>query len=80
LRRPVKFGDEEITELRLVEPTAGQIEKALREPSQTTANIVLIADIAKVAPGVIRALALRDFNDCVTFLEGFTKDEEPAGA
>jgi hypothetical protein len=41
---------------------------------------VLIADIAKVAPGVIRSLALRDFNACVTFLEGFSKDEEPAGA
>jgi hypothetical protein len=51
LRRPVRFGEEEITELNLVEPTAGQIEKALREASQTTANIVLIAEIAKVAPG-----------------------------
>jgi hypothetical protein len=29
---------------------------------------------------VIRALALRDFNACVGFLEGFSKDEEPAGA
>jgi hypothetical protein len=40
----------EINEVTLTEPTAGQMEVSLREPSQTTANIVLFASIAKIAP------------------------------
>jgi hypothetical protein len=76
LTKPVKLGDVEYTEITLTEPTAGQIETALREPQQTTANIVLIAAIAKVPPGAVRNMCLRDFNKCVQFLEGFTKGEE----
>ena len=76
LIKPIKLGDQEITEITLVEPTAGQIETALKEPSQTTANIVLIAAIAKISAGQVRAMGLRDFNACVSFLEGFTKAEE----
>jgi hypothetical protein len=80
LIKPIKFGDApEITELTLVEPTAGQIEAALKEPSTTTANIVLIAAISKIPAAAVRAMALRDFNTCVAFLEGFTKGEESEG-
>jgi hypothetical protein len=51
LVKPIKLGDmPEINEVTLTEPTAGQMEVSLREPSQTTANIVLFASIAKIAP------------------------------
>lgn len=77
LVKPIKLGDApEITEITLSEPTAGQIEQALKEPTTTTSNIVLIAMIAKLAPAQVRAMGLRDFNKCVTFLEGFTRAEE----
>jgi hypothetical protein len=76
LTSPVQLGDTEYSEITLTEPTAGQIEAALKEPQQTTANIVLIAAIAKIPPGAVRRMGLRDFNKCVQFLEGFTKGEE----
>jgi hypothetical protein len=79
LLKPIRLGDTEFTEVTLTEPTAGHIETALKELSQTTANIQLIAMIAKIPPAAVRAMGLRDFNTAVGFLEGFTKDEEPAG-
>ena len=76
LLKPVKLGDIEYSEITLTEPTAGAIEAALKEPQQTTANIVLIASIAQVPAGAVRQMCLRDFNKCVQFLEGFTRGEE----
>jgi hypothetical protein len=75
LHKPVRLGDQEFTEITLSEPTAGQIETALKEASQTTANIVLIALIAKIPPAAVRAMSLRDFNAAVAYLSGFTKGE-----
>lgn len=76
LTKPVKIGDADYSEITLEEPTAGQLEAALKEPSVTTANIVLVAAISKMPPAAVRKMCLRDFNKCVQFLEGFTKAEE----
>lgn len=76
LTKPIKLGEApEILEVTLTEPTAGQIETALKEPSTTTSNIVLIALIAKLAPAQVRAMGLRDFNKCVEYLQSFTNGE-----
>jgi len=79
LKRPLQLGDgPAVAELHLEEPTAGQIETALKEPSAVSANIVLVSLVAKLAPAQVRAMLTSDFNKAVDFLSGFTRETAPA--
>lgn len=81
LKRPVTLdGADPITEITLVEPTYGQFEAAMKEPNNTSANTVLIAASAKIAPAAVRLMVISDVNKAIKFLEGFTRDAEtPSG-
>jgi len=61
-----------VAELQLVEPTAGQIEAAMKEPYAVTSNIMLIAAVAKVSPAEVRAMVTSGISTRRSlFLSGF---------
>ncbi|WP_432721292.1 phage tail assembly protein [Jeongeupia wiesaeckerbachi] len=60
LSRPVRFGDDDITELKLREPLAGDF-RALNEPSDVFASSLnLAAELAGLPASVIDRLGLDD--------------------
>ncbi|MBM3114994.1 phage tail assembly protein [Jeongeupia naejangsanensis] len=60
LNRPVRFGDDDITELKLREPLAGDF-RALTEPFDLfTCSFNLAAELAGVPASVIDRLGLDD--------------------
>lgn len=76
LVKPVVIGkgDAAITyeELKLREPTAGEIEKATRADTSVGAAITLISLIAAIPRSAAEKLCKRDLVKANTFLEGFT--------
>jgi len=85
LRKPltVGSGDGAITypELKLREPTAGELEKAQRADTSVGVMINLISSIAKVPRGAVEQLSQRDLAEASAYLSGFTDaGAAPAGA
>lgn len=79
LTRPVKQGDEEIRELDLREPTAGDVMECgyplTIGDGEATPNAAvvgkLIARLAGVPPSVVKQLAVHDFQACLGVVLGF---------
>lgn len=80
LRKPVKLGHIECTELDLREPTAGELSKASKAGSDVDVAIALISIVAKVPRGAIEKLCQRDFQEAADFLGSFTVLGPPTGA
>jgi hypothetical protein len=81
LRKPVKLGDVEFTELKLCEPTAGQLEKATRAATTSTGVVIeLISLVAKVPRSVAESLCQRDFAEGVDFFGQFSSFQPDGGA
>lgn len=80
LRKPVTLGsgDAAITyaELKLREPTAGELEKASKADTGIGVMINLISTVAKVPRAVAERLSQRDFREVNQYLEGFSKPGE----
>jgi hypothetical protein len=73
LRKPVKLGDVEFTELKLCEPTAGQLEKATRAATTSTGVVIeLVSIVAKVPRKVAEDLCQRDFSEATDFFGQFS--------
>lgn len=73
LRKPVKLGEVEYPELKLCEPTAGQLEKATRAGTTTTGVVIeLISLVAKVPRKVAEDLCQRDFSEATDFFAQFS--------
>ena len=71
LRKPITLGDLVYSELKLKEPTAGQIEKASASTSGAGSVINLISIVAVVPRRVAEGLCQRDFQEASNFLESF---------
>lgn len=79
LSKPVKQGDEEIRELTLREPTAGDVMECgyplTIGDGEATPNAAvvgkLIARLAGVPPSVVKQLAVHDFQACLGVVLGF---------
>lgn len=79
LTRIVKQGDEEIRELDLREPTAGDVMECgyplTIGDGEATPNAAvvgkLIARLAGVPPSVVKQLAVHDFQACLGVVLGF---------
>lgn len=71
LQKPVKLGEIEYTELKLREPTAGELEKAANAKNNVGAVIELISVTAKVPRLVAEGLCQRDFKEADTFFGTF---------
>lgn len=87
LIKPVTLGkgDAAVTysELKLREPTAGELEKASREDTAIGTTITLISMIAKVPRPAIERLSQRDLKAANDFLASFSApgaETETAGA
>lgn len=80
LRKAITLGsgDGSITysELKLREPTAGELEKASRADTSNGAVINLIAAVAKVPRAVAERLCQRDFTEASQYFAGFTEPGE----
>lgn len=84
LRKPVTLGSGEAsityTELKLREPTAGEMEKASRADTQNGVVIDLIKQVAKVPRTVAENLCQRDFVEASQYFAGFfAPGDEAAG-
>lgn len=72
LRKPVSIGDIVYSELKLQEPTAGQIEKASAASANGVGMVInLISAVAVVPRKVAESLCQRDFKEASNFLESF---------
>ncbi|NWA24057.1 phage tail assembly protein [Pseudomonas gingeri] len=67
-------GDNPITydEIKLREPTAGEMEKASRADTSVGAAITLISLIAVIPRGVVEKFSKRDLVAANKYLEGFS--------
>ena len=76
LVKPVTIGKGEgaieVTELKLREPTAGELEKSAAASTGIGSQITLISLVAKVPRGAIEKLCQRDLTTASRFLNSFT--------
>ncbi|MCO7569368.1 phage tail assembly protein [Pseudomonas chlororaphis] len=81
LAKPVVIGKGEAAvtyeELRLREPTAGEMEKASRADTSVGAAITLIHLIAGIPRGAVEKICKRDLVTANNFLEGFSDSGQP---
>ena len=77
LSKPVTIGKGEAAisyhELKLREPTAGELEKATRADTPIGATITLISLITSIPRAAIERINKRDLVAANNFLEGFTE-------
>ena len=74
LRKPVKFGEDIITELRLREPNLGEIEKFTKNMTKWSpleAMNFFIADIAKISKPAVDLIGGRDGKLAREYLSNF---------
>ncbi|MDY7560220.1 phage tail assembly protein [Pseudomonas sp. CCC3.2] len=83
LSKPVVIGTgdtaQTYTELKLREPTAGEIEKASRADTGPGSAITLISLITKIPRGAIEKISKRDLMAADKYLQGFS-DAGPSAA
>ncbi|MEA9997050.1 phage tail assembly protein [Pseudomonas sp. 10B1] len=76
LSKPVVIGSgdtaQTYTELKLREPTAGEIEKAARMDTGPGSAITIISLITKIPRSAIEKISKRDLVAANKFLEGFS--------
>lgn len=75
LRKPVRIGRDgaEVvyTEIKLREPTCGELARASKEASNIEAAIALISQVAGIPRSAVEKMSKRDFLEADRFLEGF---------
>lgn len=77
--QPLGGQGEVIRTLELREPTAGELAKA-SVGNGIESNILLIADITKQPPALIRNMGARDYSKATGFLLGFLNPDREIGA
>ena len=80
LRKPVRLGDQEYTSLHLREPTAEELAKAMREPTDVDMLISLVHQVAAVPKIVAGRISQRELQECGRFFGQFApRDPSPSG-
>jgi hypothetical protein len=77
--QPLGGQGEVVRELHLREPTAGELAKS-QVRNGIESNILLIAEITKQPPGLIRNMGARDYSKATSFLLGFLNPDRETGA
>lgn len=81
LRKPITIGkgdaEKEFTEITLCEPTAGQMEMAMKAGQDLTMTIELIRLVANVPRQVVAQMGMRDLMEAGDFLAGFSATNTP---
>lgn len=76
LRKPVKLGDVEYSQLTLREPTAGELAKAENAaPTRADMAINLISIVAAVPRSAVERICQRDFEEASDFLGKFSEGD-----
>lgn len=75
LRKPIKFVDQEYTELTLREPSAIELAKAMKEPGEIEMMIALVQMTSGVPRRAVEQLSQRDLGRCADFFAQFSKAE-----
>jgi Phage tail assembly chaperone proteins, E, or 41 or 14 len=78
LRKPVEFAGKIYDELRLREPTAGEMEE-ISKHSGTAGTIFAIAQVSGTPIGAVRRIGVRDMNKAGDYLLGFLEDRPSTG-
>ena len=73
LRKPIKFVDEQYTELNLREPSAIELAKAMKEPGEIEMMIALVSMTSGVPRRAVEQLTQRDLGRCADFFAQFSK-------
>lgn len=80
LRKPLSIGSgenrQEYTDLKLREPTAGELEAASRADTGIGTVINLLHQITRIPRKALEGMSQRDLKECGDFLESFN-DEPP---
>jgi hypothetical protein len=76
LPQPIKLGSLDFTELKLSEPTLGQLRKANREVHSLDQLAVLIHLNANLPPAVVDQLPQRIVDECSAFFGRFASDSQ----
>ncbi|RJF83458.1 phage tail assembly protein [Azospirillum cavernae] len=85
LRKPIEVGSEVYMEIRLREPTAGEVEKAQKaligpNASPTMSDIVMVSLVSGLPKPVVERIPYSDFEKAVRYLMGFTGGGLTTGA
>lgn len=72
LRKPVTVGDITISELKLREPTVGELEKATAKGTDLHQAKMLVSIVAGMAPEFIDRIGARDFKLAADYLANFS--------
>jgi Xaa-Pro aminopeptidase len=73
LRKPIKFVDQEYAELNLREPSAIELAKAMKEPTEIEMMIALIQLTSGVPRRAVEQISQRDLGACADFFAQFSK-------
>lgn len=68
--------EKEFTEITLREPTAGELEKAMKAGSSMSIGIELIRLVANVPRGVVEKMGAKDFTEASNFLAHFSDSSQ----
>lgn len=71
LRKPVELTGEVYTELRLREPTCGEVAAAQKAGGGMVADIILVALVSGVPKPAVEKIGYRDAKQAVDYLAGF---------
>ncbi len=72
----VSIGDKEFDSITLMEPTAGQLEKAMDAKTDIGIAITLIGLVSKVPRKVVEQLTQTQLKECSDFLGSFGASKE----
>lgn len=81
LLRPVTIGGETLREIRLDEPTVGQLDRAQRTAESSMQVVIrLIALVAGISEAHVLAMGQRDWDAINKYFDSFTVGGPAAGA
>lgn len=80
LRKSITLGTIEYTELKLREPTAGEMQKAGAIASDGMAsNILLVSLVTGMPKQAVEKIGARDMHQAVEYLQGFMRGDQATG-
>lgn len=73
LEKPIEFGGGLINELRLREPTAGELKQVRAVRDEYESNLLLISLVTGIAPPALDKLGVSLIEEAIEYLAGFTR-------
>jgi len=71
LRKPVEFGGQVYSELKLREPTAGEYEQVDNVKGATATDILMVSLVSGIPRQVVAKIGMRDVGEAARYLGRF---------